>query len=93
LIPLGREGQFYGYSLLLIVSEAAAKELLEQRWTAAKLPVLNDSLFAITTYPRLRPQLVEYVISEAKVPVDRTDLSGTTTLMDLASTKRFLDLD
>lgn len=47
-------------------------------------------------YPHLRSQLLavtRYLISEAQVPVDGIDLSGTSALMHSISTKPYLDLE
>ena len=72
----------------------AAHELFTRNWGPTKLPVFNIILMLITLNPSSRSSYIaitEYLISNAKVPVDGTDLSGTTALMHAISTKPYLD--
>ena len=76
--------------------DQAAQELTEQRWGPTKIPVYNVLLSATVMFPGLRPQLLaiaRYLIADLKVPVDGTDLSGTSALMHSISTKPYLDLE
>jgi hypothetical protein len=75
---------------------AAAKEIYTLRWGPTQVPVYNLlALFTILN-PPLRTayiKIARFLIEEAKVPVDGTDLSGTTALSHCFSTKPGLDFE
>ncbi|KAJ9601941.1 hypothetical protein H2200_013500 [Cladophialophora chaetospira] len=76
--------------------DLAAKELTDQRWGSTNIPIYNVLLSATVMFPHMRPQLLaiaKYLIADLKIPVDGTDLSGTSTLMYSISTKPYLDLE
>lgn len=78
----------------LSTESAAAQELFTLKWGPTKIPVYNVILAFIFMNPPERPKylaLGEWLVKTAKVPVDGTDMSGTTALMHSISTKPYFD--
>ena len=75
-------------------TSAAAQELFTKKWGLTQLPVFNIILMLLTMNPSSRSSyaaITEYLINTAQVPVDGTDISGTTAMMHAISTKPYLD--
>ena len=73
---------------------AAAQELYTKKWGPTQIPVFNLLLMMIFLNPGSSSnyiRLVEYLIQTAKIPVDGTDLSGTTAMMHAISTKPYFE--
>ncbi|KAI9721688.1 MAG: hypothetical protein M1828_005056 [Chrysothrix sp. TS-e1954] len=73
----------------------AKEELGKQRWGPTRVPVFNMLLTLIYMNPNQREsrlQMVEWLIKNASIPVDGTDLSGTSALMHSISTKPYLEM-
>lgn len=76
--------------------ELVAQDLFALRWGPTKVPIFNLlGLFSLIVPAKRKKYLsiARYLIDEAKVPVDGTDLSGTTALSHSFSTKPSCDLE
>ncbi|RDB25828.1 hypothetical protein Hypma_006177 [Hypsizygus marmoreus] len=76
--------------------KAAAQELYDLRWGPTKVPIYNLLGLLSMILPSRRTEYLEiarFLIQTAKVPVDGTDLSGTTALSQAFSTKPGLDFE
>jgi len=76
--------------------ELVAQDLFAIRWGPTKVPIFNLlGLFSLIVPQKRKTYLsiARYLIDEAKVPVDGTDLSGTTALSHSFSTKPSCDLE
>lgn len=74
----------------------ARVELWNQKWGPTRVPVYNVLLILLYLAPehrQSRMRMVRYLADEAKVPVDGTDLAGTSALMYSISTKPYLDFE
>ncbi|EPQ53933.1 hypothetical protein GLOTRDRAFT_130332 [Gloeophyllum trabeum ATCC 11539] len=73
---------------------AALDELYAMHWGPTKVPIYDLLLLATLILPGLRLRhlaVAGWLVYEAKVPVDGTDLTGTTTLAHCISTKPAFD--
>jgi hypothetical protein len=75
---------------------AATQEIYDLHWGPTQVPIYN----LLSLFTRLNPPLrnayiniAKFLIEEANVPVDGTDLSGTTALSHCFSTKPGLDFE
>ena len=101
LLANGDLNQFQAYfnsrvQSLSVNQNAAAQELYQRNWGPTKIPIYNVLLSLIYMQPPMRSKylaLADWLAKTAKVPVDGTDLSGTTALMHSISTKPYLDTD
>lgn len=62
------------------------------KWGPTKIPIYNVILSFTVMNPQARPKyiaLAEWLVKTAKVPVDGSDMSGTTALMHSISTKPY----
>ena len=76
--------------------EAVRKSLASVRYGRGKIPIFNYILQLAYTDPRRHTYYIEatrFLALDAKVPVDSTDLSGTTAFMYAISTKPYLDIE
>ncbi|KAH9948584.1 hypothetical protein B0H21DRAFT_733158 [Amylocystis lapponica] len=74
--------------------EAASAELFALRWGPTRVPIFDLLLLATLIVPTERAQqldIARWLIQQAKVPVDGTDLSGSTALYHTISTKPAFD--
>jgi len=74
--------------------ESARKQLSDVAYGPTKIPLFNYILQLTILVPYNRPLYLSYFryfANEALIPVDATDLSGTTTLMYSISTKPYFD--
>ena len=74
----------------------ARLELWNQKWGPTKIPIYNVLLTLVYMQPERRQsrmEMVRYLADEAKVPVDGTDLAGSSALMYAISTKPYLDFE
>ena len=74
-------------------SVAAAQEIFTLKWGPTQLPIFNVILMYIYLLPSSQtyPAMAEYLVNTAKVPVDGTDVSGTTAMMHAISTKPYFN--
>jgi MYND finger len=74
----------------------AAQQIYGLRWGPTQVPIYNLLALFTRLNPHLRTayiKIASFLIKEAKVPVDGTDLSGTTALSHCFSTKPGLDFE
>jgi len=74
--------------------EAAAKEIFELKWGPTRVPIYNLLLLSTLINSDARSRhltVLHWLIGEAKVSVDGTDLSGSTALYHAISTKPTFD--
>lgn len=72
----------------------AAQELFKLKWGPMRTPVYVVLLAFRDIYPRVRHKYIaiaKWLVNTAKVPVDGTDMSGSTALMHSISTKPYFD--
>lgn len=72
----------------------AAQELFKVKWGPTRIPVYVVLLAFTSINPGLRYKYIaiaEWLVDTAKVPVDGTDISGTTALMHSISQKPYFD--
>ncbi|KAM5544833.1 hypothetical protein V8D89_001731 [Ganoderma adspersum] len=73
---------------------AATGEIYRKRWGPTRVPIYNLVLLSTLIVPSARPAhlaLARWLIADARVPVDGTDLSGSTALHHAISTKPTFD--
>ncbi|GBE90059.1 hypothetical protein SCP_1800810 [Sparassis crispa] len=76
--------------------EGAAKELFALHWGPTRVPIYNLLLLSTLIYSPCRSKhlaIARWLITEAEVPVDGTDLSGSTALYHAISTKPSFDTE
>lgn len=74
--------------------EAAAKEIFELKWGPTRVPIYNLLLLSTLLNSGARSHhlaILRWLLGEAKVPADGTDLSGSTALYHAISTKPTFD--
>ena len=74
--------------------KAATQEIYQLSWGPTRVPIYDLILLATIVMPGARAQILEvshFLISEAKVPVDGVDLSGSQALHHCISTKPAFD--
>ncbi|KAF2502521.1 hypothetical protein BU16DRAFT_554577 [Lophium mytilinum] len=82
-----------------IGKEAATKEIFKMRWGPTRVPVYNVILtlkFMMASIPGSSADflnITDFLVKTAEVPVDGTDMSGTTALMHAIGTKPYLDTE
>ncbi|PIL28117.1 hypothetical protein GSI_09768 [Ganoderma sinense ZZ0214-1] len=75
---------------------AATQEIYAKRWGPTRAPIYNLILLSSLIVPSTRPlhlALARWLIADARVPVDGTDLSGSTALHHAISTKPAFDAE
>jgi len=73
---------------------AAAQELYRLRWCKTRIPIFYLILLSRIILPRLRAKhlaVAKWLIDEAKVPVDGTDVTGAQAISHAISTKPAFD--
>ncbi|CZR69852.1 uncharacterized protein PAC_19752 [Phialocephala subalpina] len=74
---------------------ASRQRLANLQYGPTKIPIFNLLLQFTVLFPQKRAQYIQVIefLAKAKVPVDSTDLSGTTALSHSISTKPYFDTE
>ena len=91
-----KDNDLAGLKYLFSSRPSAKDDFFNKRWGPTEIPIYNVILTMMVLDPSSRSsrlEMVRWLVHEAKIGTDGTDLSGTSALMHSISTKPYLDID